>query len=121
MNKARTPTQIEIRSIESGSGYCSRVEAVMTWSFGGTPVSIVEERSAHAVGHRLVADALEATPPWEKWNLSTEVVTSYRDVTKVKLAIELNNGDLDETARARALLHQVLAPLLQAGKSTERD
>ena len=121
MEKPKTPKQIEIRSIESGSGYCSRVEAVMTWCFDGAPVSIVEERSAHAVGHRLVADALEATPPWEKWNVSTEVVTSYRDVTKVKLAIELNNGDIDETARARALLHQVLAPLLQAGKSIERD
>ena len=111
MNKARTPKHIEIRSIESGSGYCSRVEAVMTWSFGGTPVSIVEERSAHAVGHRLVADALEATAPWEKWNVSTDVITSYRDITKVKVAIELNDGDADETARARALLTTIVARL----------
>ena len=63
------------------------------------------------MGHRLVADALEATPPWEKWNVSTEVVTSYRDITKVKVAVELNEGDADETARARALLTSIVARL----------
>ena len=102
-----TLQKVEIRAVPSQyrpEGYYSQVEARLTWCFNGTAVSIVEERSAAAVGHRMVADGLEATSPTERWNFSTEVTTSYRDVTQIKVAIELADGGSDEMARAKALL-----------------
>ena len=109
-----TLQKIEIRAVPSQyrpEGFYSQVEARITWCFNGTRVTQLEERSAAAVGHRLVADALEATPPTEGWCLSTEVVTSYRDLTVVKVAIELADGGADEMERAKALLTEITAQL----------
>ena len=109
-----TLQKIEIRAVPSQyrpEGFFSQVEARITWCFNGTQISILEERSGAAVGHRLVADALEATPPSEQWAFSTEVATSYRDITQVKIAIELADGGEGEMERAKALLTEITARL----------
>lgn len=113
--KTRSSLQkVEIREVPSQyrpDGFFSQVEARITWCFNGTSVTALEERSAAAVGHRLVANLLEATPPTEGWCLSTEVVTSYRDITVVKVAIELADGGAGEMERAKALLTEITAQL----------
>ncbi len=104
--KTMKRAKIEIKAIESqySEGRWSEVRAAIRWSFGGTRVTILEERSALATAHRLVAELLEATPPTEHWNVSTEVTSSYRDITAVRIAIELADGDEREEAAAKALL-----------------
>ena len=113
--RARSTLQkIEIRAVPSQyrpEGFFSQVEARITWCFNGTRVTALEERSAAAVGHRLVADALEATPPTDQWSFTTEVTTSYRDITQVKVGIELADGGGDEMERAKALLTEITARL----------
>ena len=101
--------KIEIRAIPSQytDGAWSRVIVRLGWCLDGTQVSITEERSAQAVGHRLVADALEATTPGENWTFGTKLITSYRDVIEIKVTLKLGYGTADEMERARAFLTEL--------------
>jgi hypothetical protein len=104
-----TLEKIEVKGIPSQytEGSWSSASAKLRWAFRSTAVTVWEERSALAVGHQLVADVLEATPPSERWNVSTELVTSYRNVVEIRLSIELAEGTAAEMERAVALLHEI--------------
>jgi hypothetical protein len=107
------PNKIEIQSIPSRhvEGAWSRVVAHIGWCFHGTAVSILEERSALAVGHRLVADALERTPPTEQWSFATSVSDSYRDIVTITVTLELAFGDEPEMQRAKAFMAELTKTL----------
>jgi hypothetical protein len=83
------------------------VSTRISWCFNGTRVSVLEERSALAVGHRLVADALERTPPDENWSFATSVSDSYRDITSITVTLELGFGTEDEMERAQAFMAEM--------------
>jgi hypothetical protein len=105
----KTLTKIEIKAQPSqySDGAWSRVVVRLGWCFRGTAVSIIEERSVQAVGHRLVADALERTPPTERWSFATALHTSYRDVVEITVTLELGFGTAGETARAKTFLTEL--------------
>jgi hypothetical protein len=108
---------IEVRPVASSyeAGSWSRVEAVVTFRFGGRSVSIREERGAAAAGHRLAALALEAAPVEERWVTSTELVTSYADTSVTKVALELADGTPSEMERARDFLTGLVANARRPG------
>ena len=111
-NNALRPSRTEVRATESEytAGYWSKVVADLQFTFPAR-ITHVDERSANAIGHRLIADLLETSPADEHWCLSTEVTGSYRDIVQVRIAIELTNGDDDEMARAKAVLTEMTARL----------
>jgi hypothetical protein len=97
--------EVEIRPVESAyeTGSWSRVEAILTLRFSRS-VGIREERGVAAAGHYLAALALDSTPPEERWAISTELITSYRDIAVAKVALELAQGSAAEMERAVTFL-----------------
>src|SRR5262249_31758361 len=104
---------IEIRAIESQytEGTWGRVVADIRWTFQFAQVSAIEVRSAEATGHRIAAEVLEGTAPMERWIVATEVLSSGRQTVKVRVGLELANGDRAEMERAKELLTEVTARL----------
>ena len=109
-------TDIEIRPIESSyeAGSWARVDGIVTCRFG-TSVTSREERGVAAAGHRLAALALEATPAEERWVISTELVTSYANVSVAKVALELSDGTVAEMERAKAFFTALMANARRPG------
>jgi hypothetical protein len=98
----RTLESVSVKPIESqySEGSWSGVRATLTYKFAGA----LDERGVLATGHRILADALDATPAAERWNLSVEVSGSYRDVVMLRLAVELADGSPAEMERAQKFL-----------------
>ena len=109
-------TNIEIRPVESSyeAGSWARVDGIVTCRFG-TSVTACEERGVAAAGHRLAALALEATPLEERWVVSTELVTSYANVSVTKLSLELADGTVAEMERAKAFFTALMANARRPG------
>jgi hypothetical protein len=109
---------IEVRPVASAyeAGSWWRVEALMTFRFGGRSVSIHQGRGVAAAGLRLAALALEATPVEERWVVATELVESHADVAVTKVTLELADGTAAEMQRARDFLTGLMANARRGGQ-----